>query len=253
MENKPRFCHSCGAALVGEAAFCASCGAKQPTTVRVATPVPAVASAPAVTPEPAPVVMPASAPAPVAAPVAPPENTLVPKAKVSTGGLILAIAAICLSLLASVLYYVLNLRNFGSAIAIDPTLYTSLLRRPDFLVGLFTGIVVPLIAMIMVLTKKKPAAIIGLALTALFIVVQLIVTASYLGLMWGRPGILKYSPISIIALTNMVNGENLFAVLRDLFHGRRGILLPTASALFFHLKNYLALAACLLAAIKKKN
>ena len=244
MDNKPRFCHSCGAVLVGEAAFCASCGAKQPSAIPTAAP--ATEAAPVVE----------AAPVPAEAP----ETSLAApkKASISVIGLILAIGALCLSLLGSFLFYIFNWLlflwgNFLEPQRVDPQWLIHLLRRPDFLVGLFTGLVVPLIALVAVLIKKKPAAIIGMALIALLIVCQLVITGSYMGLMRGKPGIFRHLPISVIAATNMVNGEKLFTWGRSIFYHKDPYWLCALSDLLFHLKNYMALLACLLVATKKKK
>lgn len=250
MEHKPRFCHSCGAALVGEATFCASCGAKQPSVVPasapapapVVTPEPAPAPAPAVTPEPAP------APALVAAPVAPPESTLVAKPTISKVGLIMGILALATTLLAALLVFLYGVALYGDV----PN------SRP-LLLGFFSiqnvliTCIVPLVAILLVLTKNKKVAIVGFILAIASLACQFIVSVAYAICMPAGVDISKFGFI-----LRLVNGEGLFLDLwRLLRYGVRGgpkamaILLNICASLCYWLKNILAGVACLLAAKKK--
>lgn len=229
MENKPAFCSSCGAKLTEGAIFCTACGVK---IEQVAPPVAETA------------------------PVCVPDNSLAaPKEKVSKFGLILALAAICMTLLASLTGFLMELYHVTYGFSYNVPHMAGILLRKGSMVGSLTGVVVPAIAMVMVLLKKKPTAIIGMAVAALIIVLQILFAATYKGLLVGRVGILRYLPIAPATLMKLFNGETLFVNMHRLHFSSRPAmqLLSLGMDLSFHLKNYLALAACLAALLKKRK
>ena len=247
MENKPKFCSECGAPLTG-GAFCGKCGAKLQVTA-----VPQ--SAPASTPVPAPA--PAPTPAPVAAPAAAPENSLAApkKLRMSVPALIIAIVALMTAGLAVITQLVSAAQNTK----FDPDYMTTYLRSRGVLTGMLTCGIVPIVAILVTIIKKKPVAIIGLALTAFCFLCQVIATVAYGKLMRGQVGVLfKILPIPINTFTNMINGEVLFYnLLRNI---RMGIKIPRAylnanmfSGFFYWFKNILAILSCLLVVLKKKK
>ncbi len=245
MENKPVFCSECGAKLTGSAAFCSACGAKQEFAPAAVVQTPAPAAEPVV--EAAPV---------VETPAAAPENSLAaPKAKMSVFGLLLAIAAICLSLTASLASFLYELYNATHGFHFDVARTAAMfLRRGGYLLGTLTGIVLPLMAMVMVLIKKKPAAIIGLVVVALVIVMQVVVASAYKGINMGRVNLFKYVRIRPMTLFNLFNGEGLFVNMQRLHLSSWPAmqLVRLGVDLMFYLKNILALGACLVATLKKK-
>lgn len=239
MENKPKFCSECGAPLSG-GAFCGKCGAKLQVT---ATP----QSAPA----------PAPAPAPVAAPAAAPENSLAAPKKLgmSVPALIMAIAALLFTGLAVLLQFVAAWENTK----FDPNYMTGYIRSSGVLTGMLTCGLVPIVAILVTIIKKKPVALIGLILTGICFMFQLITACAYGKLMRGQVGVLfKILPVPIITVTNMINGEGLFYnLLRNI---RFGITNPRVyfganmmSMAMYWFKNILALASCLLVVLKKKK
>lgn len=230
--NKPRFCHSCGAALVGEAAFCASCGAKQP------------AAAPAPSPAPAP----APAPAPVVAPVAPPENALAVPAKASVPAILLGVISLVLVLIA-VLMSTFTRANLSMYRGEFGMLLRYIWQTQGW--GFIAAWIVPLVALVAAIAKKKPVAIIGLALAALSMVMQLIIMLLYNQIMRGE---VRF--FGLAQLLRIVNGEYLLMQIRSVFSMPFNIrawrmYITLVPHLGFILKNVLSLVVCLLAAKKK--
>ena len=238
MENKPVFCSECGARLTGSAAFCGKCGAKQPASV-----------------SPAPVVAPVAEAAPVVIPAAAPENSLAAPKKngISVLGLLLVLAAVFFTFITELIQlYQWGLQatygkfSFGAAL--------NFLRRSENVIGLLTAWVMPILALVFVLVRKKPAAIAGLALAAVTLFLQILLAACYRRFVEGY-GVRFPLPRLWMFGYRLVNGESLFRTLRQysgvhvLFtvFGFRAVFL----GLGYYLKNILALLACLMAAVKK--
>lgn len=257
MTMKPVFCSECGAKLTGSATFCSACGAKQEFASEVVVQTPAPVVEPVV--ETVPAVEPVVEAAPVAQiPAAAPENSLAaPKARISVAGLILAIAAVLVTFGTELIqmYDMATLVNYGR---FSFEALAAYLRNPTFSIGLLTAWVVPLVAVVMVLIKKKPAALVGIILAVLSLVAQILLAAAYTRLLKGRvPVIFRVLPIPANAILNMVNGEALFDTLQrmagyKIFWSAFGLqrVLPM---LAYYLKNILAMAACLLAVVKKQK
>lgn len=228
MENKPVFCSECGAKLTGSATFCASCGAKQE-----AAPAPAVDVAPQVT-----------------APVSPaPDSSLAAaKPKLSKFGLvmtILALGATLLAIVVNILYYVaVYSRDFSN-------IGMSVLQSNS--TAMLMAWIAPLVAMVMVLTKDKKLAIIGLVLALGSIAMQFLFGIIYTILM-----IKGHNLTSLSFIWRHLNGETLFLDFWRLFRlgantGRQTLLalLSLFVSMLYWLKNILAACGCLVAAAKK--
>ena len=232
MENKPKFCSECGAQLTGSATFCPECGAKQQLA-------------------------PAPAPAPAPVPVEAPETSLAAPKKLgmSVPALIIAILALMTAGLAALLQFVAAAANTK----FDPNFMKIYIRNGSIWTGLLTCVIVPVIAILVTIIKKKPVAIIGLALTAVCFLCQVMVAYAYGKLIQGQVSVLfKILPLPITTLTNMINGEGLFYNL--LCNIRFGITNPRVylganmmSMALYWFKNILAILSCLLVVLKKKK
>lgn len=267
MENKPKFCSECGAKLTGSAAFCPECGAKQEfATAPVAAPAPAPAPVvePVVVPVAA-VVEPVVIPAPVAtaapvvspAPVAAPDNSLAApkKAGISVFGLILAIGAIMITGIAFFLQFVSVSR--GWVFKIDFSLLGQFLRSRGVLVGILTSYVVPIVAILAVLIKKKPVALVGMILIAVCMLAQFLVMLLFSRVVTGRI-LTNFFGRLFLRLMNWVNGDNLLYNLRNIFrsgrlHLRSLFSAGMVSSFFYWCKNLLAILACLMVMVKKQK
>lgn len=247
MEQKPVFCSECGAKLTGSGSFCSACGMKQ-----AAVPAPEAVVIPVAEPAPAPEVV----VAPVVAP-APDNSIAAPKAKISIFGLILAIAAVLMTFAVESIqmYTVASQAQYG---VFSFEALWAYLRNPAFFLGLLTAWFVPLVAVVMVLIRKKPAALVGLILAGLSLLAQIIMAAAYSRLMRGHvPALFRVLPVPINTILNMVNGEGLFDTLRRMVatkalwsaYGLRSLF----TVLGYYLKNILAVVACLMAVTKKQK
>ncbi len=225
MENKPVFCTECGAKLTGSARFCSACGAKQEFASTVAA-VPA------------------------------PENSLVApvKAKVSVVALIFAIAALFMTFMTeSTQLYMLGTQASSDAKFSFDAL-GNFLPNPSLYTGLLAAWVIPIVAIVLALLKKKPAALVGLIFTGLVLLVQLVLAVLY----HRYDAYFLGCPMSklILQLCKMFNGEALFIVLQRVIatkalgtsYGFQSLF----SQLGYYLKNILALVACLAATLKRK-
>ena len=242
MENKPKFCSECGAPLTG-GAFCGKCGAKlQTTAVPQSAPTPAPAPAPA--------------PAPVAAPTSAPENSLAAPKKLgmSVPALIIAIVALMTAGLAFLLQFVVFSRNY--AFKIDFSLLGKYFGQRGIVRGLLTCGIVPIVAILVTIIKKKPVAIIGLLLGVVCMMFQMIVMLGYGTLVNGRAPMALLRFVSRLSL--WTNGDAwLYNFWRNI---RTGIKIPRAylnanmfSGFFYWFKNILAILSCLLVVLKKKK
>ena len=234
MENKPKFCSECGAPLTG-GAFCGKCGAKLQTT-----------AVPQSAPTPAP------APAPVS--VEAPETSLAAPKKLgmSVPALIIAILALLTAGLAVITQFVSAAQNTK----FDPNYMTTYLRNRGVVRGLLTCGIVPIVAILVTIIKKKPVAIIGLLLVVVCMMFQMIVMLGYGTLVNGR------APKALLRLLSRLslwtNGDVwLFNFWRNI---RMGIKIPRAylnantfSGFFYWFKNILAILSCLLVVLKKKK
>lgn len=224
MENKPVFCSECGAKLTGSATFCASCGAKQE-----AVPAPAAEAAP------------------VSA--APASSLAESKPKLSKFGLVMTLLALAATLLAVVLnifYYVAVYGRDFSNIGM------SVLQSNS--TAMLVAWIAPLVAMVMVLTKNKKLAAVGIIFAGASLVMQFLFGIIYTILM-----IKGHDMTSLSFIWRHLNGENLFLDLWRLFRfgansGRQTlqILLSLFVSLIYWLKNILAAIGCLVAAKKGK-
>lgn len=236
MENKPVFCSECGARLTGSAAFCPACGAKQVS----------VAATPTVDVKPATV-----SPAPVAAPVAAPETSLATaKPQLSKFGLVMTLLALGATLLAVVLnilyYVVLYSRDFSN-------IGMSVLQSNS--TAMLVAWIAPLLAMVMVLTKNKKLAAVGIIFAGASLVMQFLFGIIYTILM-----LKGHDMASLAFIWRHLNGETLFLDFWRLFRfgansGRQTlqILLSLFVSLIYWLKNILAAIGCLVAAVKKQK
>ena len=222
MENKPKFCSECGAQLTGSAAFCPECGAKQQ-----------LAPAPAPAPEPA------------------PENSLAaPKAKLNVFGLIVAVLALGVTLIAIILTVVQMTVLYGKDMS---NIGLPLLRQNAL--GMVTSLVAPLAAAVLVFVKNKKLALVGLLVALGSLLLQFLIAVFYVIAARGNMPLARLSFIF-----RPVNGESLFMDLWRLFRvgantGRQSlqILLSLGASMFYFLKNMLAASACLIVAAKKKE
>ena len=234
MENKPKFCSECGAPLTG-GAFCGKCGAKLQTT-----------AVPQSAPTPAP------APAPVS--VEAPETSLAAPKKLgmSVPALIIAIVALLTAGLAVITQFVSAAQNTK----FDPNYMAMFIRHSGVLIGMLTCGIVPIIAILVTIIKKKPVALIGLLLVVVCMMFQMIVMLGYGTLVNGR------APKALLRLLSRLslwtNGDVwLFNFWRNI---RMGIKIPRAylnantfSGFFYWFKNILAILSCLLVVLKKKK
>lgn len=227
MESKPRFCHSCGTELVGEATYCASCGAKQPAAIPNAAP----------------------DPTPAPAPVATPDSPLVaPKAKLSVFGLILSLAALAVTLFGILMTVLQMSAMMGKDFS---NIGLPLLRSGSM--GMVMAFVVPLLALILVLAKNKKLTKLGMILACVSLGLQFLFAIVYPIVITRGMDMMKLSFI-----TRSLNGESLFMDCWRLLRfgantGRQTlqILMSLFASMCYFLKNILALVACLLAGKKK--
>lgn len=251
MEHKPKFCSECGAKLTGSAAFCPECGAKQEVAAPVPQPAAVVTPVPAATPvvDAAPVVSPA--------PVAAPETSLAApkKAGLSVFGLILAVVALMITGTAILLQFVSLSRSW--VFKIDFSLLGEFLKSRGVLLGILTSYVMPILAILAVLIKKKPVALAGMILTAVCMLAQFVVMLLYSRIVIGR------IPMNILGrfllrLMNWVNGDSFLFNLRNIFLASRFSVRSLFSAgmvasFCYWCKNLLAILACLFVVTKKQK
>ena len=222
--NSPVCCHKCGLPLPPGSAFCSRCGAQQ----NIAPPPRAMAYAPA-----------------------PNRLPLPGKEKISTPALLMAVAAMVLTAVAFFLYLI-N-RTVGVYMRTDFRFIVRFMFRTEMMISACSGMALPLAAMITVLTKKKPIALIVLILTGVCFGFQIIGTVLYepitrnqIPAFWGT----RY-------FYYLINGETLAATLK--LTGRYLSYKPNFiyfsmyfSPIFYFLKNILAAVSCLIALMKKK-
>lgn len=219
METKPVFCSECGAKLTGSTTFCSACGAKQEAA-------PAVQAAP--------------------------DNSLAaPKVKLSVIGLIAAIFALSVTFFTEIsdLCLLVFGRTYGS---FDFGVLVSYLKIPAVYIGLLTAWVLPIAAVVLVLLKKKPTALVGLIVTGMILLLQIILAAYYTRYTMTYGG--SFPRLWYILYT-LCNGEHLFRYMRYVFTGSRSWLMPMhlGVQLSYFMKNVWVLLACLFAAIKKQK
>lgn len=219
METKPVFCSECGAKLTGSTTFCSACGAKQEAA-------PAVQAAP--------------------------DNSLAaPKAKLSVIGLIAAIFALSVTFFTEISDLCLMVfgRTYGS---FDFGVLVNCLKIPAVYIGLLTAWVLPIAAVVLVLLKKKPAALAGMIATGVIILLQLLLTAyypQYIRTYGGR------FPRLLHTAYQLFNGEYLSQYLRSAFSGQHfwQMYMYASVQLNYVMKNVWVLLACLFTAIKKQK